>query len=153
MPTPETSDARPREESALVAATAEPLAAKVLLAEDQEPMRALLAMALREVGYDVVEVSDGVMLCDELLQGIRDDDNPRQFDLIISDIRMPGFSGLEALEFIRGTNWATPVILMTAFGDQATQTEAYRLGAACVFSKPLDVDALVSAAVHIVEPG
>jgi CheY-like chemotaxis protein len=127
-------------------------AAKVLLAEDQEAMRTLLSRALRDVGYDVVEVGDGATLCRELKEGLRDEDNPREFDLVISDIRMPEFSGLEALEFIRGTNWAIPVILMTGFGDQPTHEEAHRLGAARVFDKPLDVDELVKEAVRLVEP-
>lgn len=126
---------------------------KVLLAEDQEPMRTLLASSLREAGYDVVEVGDGATLCRELQEGLRDEDNPREFDLVISDVRMPGFSGLAALQLLRETGRTVPVILMTAFGDQATHDEGYRLGAARVFDKPLDVAALVREVKRLVAPG
>lgn len=131
---------------------AESTVAKVIVADDNPEMRSLIAGNLRDVGYDVVEVSDGEVLWTQLLESVFDDDNPRQADLVVSDIRMPGATGLEILAKLRKFNWVTPVILMTGFGDQNTHAEAHRLGAAWVFNKPFDIDALVEAARNIVAP-
>lgn len=125
---------------------------KILLAEDQPAMRSLLARTLRAVGYDVVEFQDGVDLWSELNNPLADEDNPREAHLIISDIRMPGADGLEVLARFRNMNHATPVILMTAFGDQETLLKATQLGTTRVFNKPFDVKNLVAAAVSLVAP-
>lgn len=125
---------------------------KVLLAEDHPAMRALIAARLRLAGYDVVEVGDGAVLWEELHACLKDDDNPREADLIISDVRMPQASGLDVLALIRGAKRALPVILMTAFGDRATHEEAARLGAARVFDKPFDVAELVDEAMRLARP-
>ena len=125
---------------------------KVIVAEDQPALRTLIATGLREAGYDVVEVQDGAALWEELRACLKDEDNPREPDLIISDVRMPGYSGLEVLAFIRKTDWATPVILITAFGDKELHNAAYRLGAAQVFDKPFDLKALIATARSLVGP-
>ena len=130
----------------------ETLPTKILVAEDQPAMRHLIARLLRERGYDVVEVGDGAMLWEELHAALRDDDNPSEVELIISDIRMPNVSGLEVLKLMRDERTARPVILITAFGDAATIAEAERLGASRVFSKPFDLRELVDATVELVQP-
>ena len=63
-------------------------------------------------------------------------------DVIVTDVQMPGHSGLDVLRDIRRTEWSTPVIVISGFGDASTCCAAHRLGAAAVFHKPLDVDAL-----------
>jgi DNA-binding response OmpR family regulator len=126
---------------------------KVLVAEDQPSMRSLLGQALREAGYDVVEVQDGTTLWTELQATSLDEDNPREADLIVSDIRMPGGDGLQALARLRAAGWTTPVILITAFPDVATELEARRLGATRLLAKPFDVRALVIEVVSLVKPG
>ncbi len=125
---------------------------KVLVAEDQPAMRQLLSSSLRAVGYDVIELPDGASLWSEL-RGVLDDlDSPRDPDLVISDIRMPGLDGLEVLARLRATDWATPVILITAFGTDETIREARRLGATLVLNKPFDIDDLIAAARSLVDP-
>lgn len=135
-----------------MATPADPLLTKIIVADDQPEMRTLVANQLREAGYDVVEVHDGEVLWSQLLDSALDEDNPCEAGLVVSDVRMPGASGLEVLAKLRQANWSTPVILMTAFGDQATHDEARKLGAALVFNKPFDVDDLVAAAKSIVAP-
>lgn len=130
----------------------ETLPTKILVAEDQPAMRHLIARLLRERGYDVVEVGDGAMLWEELHAALRDDDNPSEVELIISDIHMPNVSGLEALKLMRDESTSRPVILITAFGDADTIAEAQRLGASRVFSKPFDLRELVEATVELVQP-
>lgn len=126
---------------------------RVLLAEDQAEMRSLLAKWLRNAGCEVVEFEDGAALWNELVRAQTDEGSPRDADLIISDIRMPGSSGLAVLAWLRRTDWATPVILMTAFGDSETVTEATAMGAARVFSKPFDTAELVAAALSLLDAG
>lgn len=130
----------------------ETLPTKILVAEDQPAMRQLIARLLRDRGYDVVEVGDGAMLWEELHAALRDEDNPTEVELVISDIRMPNMSGLEALKLIHDEAADRPVILITAFGDSATIDEARRLGATRVFSKPFDLRELVAATVELVQP-
>jgi DNA-binding response OmpR family regulator len=63
---------------------------------------------------------------------------------------MPIASGLSVLESLRKANWRTPVILMTAFGDDATRARAEALGAV-LFDKPFDVDDLRTIALNLVQ--
>jgi CheY-like chemotaxis protein len=124
---------------------------RVLVAEDDYEMRRVVAAALREAGYQVFEVSDGDEL-ERFLRTGRVDKQPLAVDLIVSDIRMPGTSGLTALADLRSEDWATPVILITAFGSPQTYREARRLGAATLLDKPFELDELVHAVRSIVPP-
>jgi len=111
----------------------------VLLAEDDDMFRQLLCGILRRDGYNVLEAKDGARLrrlVEELLQSGRD----TRPELIISDVRMPGASGLGVLELLRTYDWYTPVILMTAFGGPEVEARARQLGAATVFSKPFALE-------------
>jgi DNA-binding response OmpR family regulator len=118
--------------------------ARILLAEDDREMRCLLAWELRRDGHEVVEAENGIELLHYLEpafmhgQGAR----PRpDFDLVISDLRMPCFSAFAVLEPFRKHDPSTPVIIITAFGDESTHSEARALGAA-VIDKPFDLDRL-----------
>jgi DNA-binding response OmpR family regulator len=115
---------------------------RVLLAEDDHEMRRLLASTLRREHCDVIEAGNGLQLA-ELIALERSAENTGPgLDLIISDVRMPGRSGLEVLTVLRRNDKETPVILITAFGEPDTHAEAYRLGALAVFNKPFDIDDL-----------
>jgi DNA-binding response OmpR family regulator len=118
---------------------------RLLLAEDDLEMRRLLAGALRQDGYEVVEVGDGVDLLGEVAATSNADAESAAFDIIVSDIRIPLLTGLDVLAILRIANRKTPVILITAFGDDETHAEAHELGAAAVFDKPLDLARLREA--------
>ncbi|HEV8247782.1 MAG TPA: response regulator [Polyangiaceae bacterium] len=122
---------------------------RILLAEDDNELRNLLSFVLKEDGYDVVEARDGSELLDRLEYTTLRQDDVASYNLIISDIRMPGYSGLEILAALRSMLWHTPVILITGFGDQATHELATLLGARSVFDKPFDVDDLRAAVVKV----
>lgn len=115
----------------------------ILLAEDDKEMRALLAHALRRAGYEVVECGDGIDLFEHLRAYFMPVAEPRKVDLVISDIRMPGLSGLEILEGLHKRGAFPPVVLITAFGDAATHAAAERCGALATFDKPFDIDDLI----------
>jgi CheY-like chemotaxis protein len=127
----------------------EPL--RVLLAEDQPEMRSLVRSALVRDGYEVIEAEDGPSVIRALIDGLLADQS-RAPDLIITDVRMPGFTGLEVLARLRREQWATPVILITAFGDEALHTEAKRLGATRVLDKPFELEDLREAVRGLLKP-
>jgi DNA-binding response OmpR family regulator len=114
---------------------------RVLLAEDDYEMRALLAMALRKSGYIVIECSDGIGMLTYLAAFLLPDEFAEEsVDLIISDIRMPGVTGMEVLQGKPKKQGFPPMILITAFGDAETHALSNQFGAAAIFDKPFDVD-------------
>jgi two-component system, response regulator, stage 0 sporulation protein F len=126
---------------------------RLLLAEDDDGLRPLLAERFRAEGFEVIEAEDGSAVVECLAQSIIKGDDERSFDLIVSDIRLPGLNALDVLRGARRALEATPVILITAFGDQRTRDRALLLGASAVFDKPLDVDDLIDAACRLLSPG
>ena len=118
---------------------------RIVLAEDDDAMRRLLGDALIGDGYEVIELASGRALLDYLDQAAGRADAPA---LIVSDVRMPGLSGLQVLRAIRSWGWSVPVIMITAFADEQIRHAVRMAGAACMFSKPLDVDDLRTAVMH-----
>jgi len=123
----------------------------ILLAEDDLEMRRMLAWSLHEEGYEVTECDDGYCLMKQLgflgpLGQIQ------RFDLIISDIRMPGVTGMQVLESAREFEDFPPIILITAFGDDSTHAQAQKLGAVAMLDKPFDVVNLLAKIAQVVRP-
>jgi CheY-like chemotaxis protein len=116
--------------------------ARLLLAEDDPDFRYLLASALRATAHEVVEVSNGVDLLDVLGGSLVLEDGIGNFDLVLSDVQMPGWTGLDALASLGHGPPLPPVIVITAFGDDELRRRAKRAGAVAFFSKPLDIDDL-----------
>ena len=118
-------------------------AGRVIVAEDDADLRKLIALELRKDGHDVVEAASGTQLVDVVVKhAIYGGPTDKPADVIISDICMPGCTGLQVLADMRGRQWATPMVLMTAFGDPYVRHQADRLGALAVFDKPLDLAGL-----------
>jgi DNA-binding response OmpR family regulator len=124
---------------------------RILVAEDDVEVRCLVAAALREDGYEVVEALDGGRLLVQVAAAYGRHGRKVACDVIVSDIRMPVCSGLEVLEGLRKAQCTTPVILMTAFGDEATREYVTSLRAV-LFDKPFDVDDLRTAVMNLL-PG
>ena len=114
---------------------------RVLVADDDVEMRRLVAESLRKDDYDVVEESDGGRLLVRIaaIHALGETSDP--VDLIVSDIRMPVCSGRDILKGLRDAHWETPVVLMTAFGDDETRARAEKLGA-LLFDKPFYMSTL-----------
>lgn len=112
----------------------------IFLAEDDDDMRALITAALQSDGYEVIEAKDGAELL-ELLAGASSSPMRRP-DIIVSDVLMPGYSGLGVLAALHKSAWKVPVILITARRDDAVALDALRLGASAVVRKPFDIDDL-----------
>jgi DNA-binding response OmpR family regulator len=114
---------------------------RVLVAEDDEETLHLVSSALREDGYDTIEVSDGAELLLRFVGNYLDGDEDVAYDLLVSDVRMPGCDGLDILEVLRSAGWSIPAVLMTGFGTRELGARAEALDAT-LFDKPLDIDEL-----------
>jgi DNA-binding NtrC family response regulator len=123
---------------------------RVLLAEDDTEFRHLLARVLERDGYDVRQVADGQQLVEWLAYFSDLGSIDASCNLIISDIRMPGYSGLDVLTSLRCLHSRIPVIVITAFGDDAAHRLAIKLGAAAFLSKPFDMADLRTIALNAV---
>jgi DNA-binding response OmpR family regulator len=125
--------------------------ARIILAEDEEEMRILLTRSLRDAGYEVKALADGLELMEQLASYLAPG-NRVDVDLIISDIRMPWVNGLEVLRTVGRYIGYPRVILITAFGDDQVHSEARRLGAAAIMDKPFEIEELLARVREIV-PG
>jgi DNA-binding NtrC family response regulator len=112
---------------------------RVLLAEDDDELRWALSDFLRSEGYDVIAVRDGRAVLERLGATMLLEGRDFPADIIVSDLRMPGLTGMQILENVRAQGWRTPVILMSAFGDEEVRKRATELGAKAFLPKPVDV--------------
>ncbi|MEI9937918.1 MAG: response regulator [Pseudomonadota bacterium] len=117
-----------------------PVGRRVLLAEDDVTLREILAMVLSEGGYQVATVSDG----SELRRSLRDATPEARFDLIVTDVNMPGGSGLDLIELLRQNGDTTPVIVVTAFPQEDIRKRAKDLGLR-LLAKPFELETLRAA--------
>lgn len=107
---------------------------KILIVDDELSMRELLERVFRREGYNVNVAENGI----RALELIRAND----FDLVISDVKMPNLGGMELLMQCRETSPDTMVILMTAYATIDKAREAFKLGADDFVEKPFDIDEL-----------
>jgi DNA-binding response OmpR family regulator len=114
-------------------------------------MRRLLARALCETGYEVTECRHGMDVVKHLESFILEND-VLDYELIISDILMPGLTGLEILEELHECRGFPPMILITAFGDEEIHARAKKYGAVAMFDKPFEIDDLLSKVREVVPP-
>lgn len=111
------------------------MTARILLVEDDATFRSLLTAILEDEGYELVERDDGKAAL-KTLQG-------RSFDLVLSDLRLPGLNGLELFRRAQAEGIAPPFILLTAFGTVEEAVAAMKEGVADFLTKPLkDPDTL-----------
>jgi DNA-binding NtrC family response regulator len=112
---------------------------RVFLGEDDNDMRDLIASVLRRDGLDVVAAANGL----ELLRQIQVHGQAagRQ-DLVVTDVRMPGASGLDVLAWVQQVRPRLPVIIVTGFSDANLRARARSLGAVAVIDKPFNMATL-----------
>ena len=114
----------------------------VLIADDDDDLRATLKELLLAGGYAVIEASDGDETLELLSTAV--DGGGDLPDLVILDFIMPGFSGLGILRVMRPSMRMPPTIIMTGFPDPSVEAIARGLGAVRVLRKPVDADALTA---------
>jgi CheY-like chemotaxis protein len=93
---------------------------KILVVDDEPPIRKLLRMGLSTQGYEILEASTGKASLDLLAR------NP---DLIILDLGLPDIEGLELLRMIRARNEGVPIVVLSSRGDEVGKVQALDLGA------------------------
>jgi DNA-binding response OmpR family regulator len=102
---------------------------RILIVEDDEEMRALLKDVIEEEGYITDSVNNGSDAFRKLAN--------ESFDLIITDIRMPGLTGLDILPGMKKLQPKAPVIVITAFGSEVIQRRSFERGASAYLEKPI----------------
>jgi two-component system response regulator PilR (NtrC family) len=107
---------------------------KILIVDDEQSMRDFLAIMLKKEGHEVVTAGNG----SDALKAIQ----AEIFDLVITDVKMPGMGGIEVLKTIKDISSETVVIMITAFATAETAVEAMKLGAYDYIIKPFKVDEL-----------
>jgi CheY-like chemotaxis protein len=118
---------------------------RVVVADDDDDLRALVVATLRANDYEVIEARDGGELL-EILE--RTTDASSRPDVIVTDVKMPLLSGLGVLSAMRRARLSIPVVVMTAYSHDSVRTVARRLGAVGVVHKPFDVDDLLTAVMN-----
>jgi two-component system NtrC family sensor kinase len=107
---------------------------KIVLIDDEADIREVTSIALQDEGYEVVSASDGesgLRLCEE-----------QHPEIVLTDIRMPGISGIDVLKKIKGQQPETEVIVITAFADMDLAIQALQLDASDFITKPIHDDSL-----------
>jgi two-component system KDP operon response regulator KdpE len=108
---------------------------KVLVVDDEPPIRKLLRMGLGTQGYEVIEAPNGKAALE--LAG----SNP---DLIILDLGLPDMQGHDLLRMLRGRNERVPIVVLSSRGDEAGKVQALDLGADDYVTKPFGMDELLA---------
>jgi two-component system response regulator PilR (NtrC family) len=116
---------------------------RVLIVDDEPGMRDFLSILLRKEGYAVSAAESSDKAIELMARG--------EFDLVISDISMPGLSGIEVLRQARASSPDTPVILITAYASTESAVEALKLGAYDYLIKPFDVEELKNVVHNALE--
>ncbi|MHA3787996.1 response regulator transcription factor [Flavobacterium hauense] len=109
---------------------------KIILAEDNDLLRKSLSFFLESKGFEVNQFYDGR----EALEAIKDNN----YDIILTDINMPGISGMEMTQYVRITlKRDTPVIIFTSSGIEQTELDAFDIGANDFMAKPISPSVLL----------
>jgi DNA-binding NtrC family response regulator len=108
---------------------------RVLVVDDEEDAREMLSLILAQAGFDVDEAADGFAALTKLSR--------YRPDVVVTDLRMPGMTGVDLLQRIRRIHGDVPVILATGLEtwDLCTAAEAY--GAVTCLIKPIELDELI----------
>ncbi|MFH0931533.1 MAG: sigma-54 dependent transcriptional regulator [Candidatus Zixiibacteriota bacterium] len=106
----------------------------ILVIDDKESMRQMLAKTLESEGFEVDTARDG--------EGGLDKAKEKRFDLVLTDLKLPKMDGLEVLSSIKDLDPEVAVIVMTAYGTIETAVQAIKQGAFDFLTKPFDVDHL-----------
>jgi two-component system, OmpR family, KDP operon response regulator KdpE len=108
---------------------------RVLVVDDEPPIRKLLRLGLNAQGYHILEAPNGKTALELLGQ------NP---DLVILDLGLPDTEGLDLLRTIRARNESVPIVVLSSRGDEAGKVQALDLGADDYVTKPFGMDELLA---------
>ncbi|WHZ16135.1 MAG: Two-component transcriptional response regulator, LuxR family [Nitrospira sp.] len=119
---------------------------RVLVVDDEAPIRNLLRMMLTHAGYDVEEAEDGGKAVEVLNSG----DNPLMVDAVICDIRMPRINGMEAIAYFRAQYPSLPVIVLTGYHDEQLANSLLKQGVVEHLEKPAERERILSSVAQAI---
>ena len=115
----------------------------IAVIDDDEPFRTALVESLCSLGYGV----HGFASAEEFFAV----SGEGSCDCVITDIHMPGMSGLDLKRRLMARDWRVPVIMITARGEPALEARAAATGAVCLLRKPFEADALIGCLERALE--
>ncbi len=118
-------------------------AARILVVDDEKNAREALARILREDGFDVATAGDAEQAVEEVTKFAP--------DVLITDVKMPGASGISLMGRARELSPELMVIVVTAFGTVEDAVQAMKLGAETYLPKPVNLDALKAVLEKAIE--
>jgi DNA-binding NtrC family response regulator len=111
------------------------MAHKILVVDDEDIIRESLSFVLKKEGYEVEEAENGKIAYNKIVESF--------FDLVITDLEMPGMKGIQLVEEIQKLNIQTSIIIITAYGSMDTAILALRNGASDYILKPIEFDEIL----------
>jgi two-component system response regulator PilR (NtrC family) len=111
------------------------MAHKILVVDDEEIIRESLSFVLKKEGYIVEEAENGKAAYDKIVSDY--------FDVVITDLEMPGMRGIQLVEEIQKLNIQTSIVIITAYGSLDTAISALRSGASDYILKPIEFDEIL----------
>lgn len=108
---------------------------EIAVIDDDESFRVALVESLSSFGYG----TDGYASAEDYISAI----GGRSFDCVVTDIHMPGMSGLDLMRRLATQGSTTPVILITARSDTVLEAKAATAGAVCLLRKPFEINELI----------
>jgi FixJ family two-component response regulator len=109
----------------------------IAVIDDDESFRVALVESLSSLGYE----TSGYASAEDYLRGIADG----SFDCVITDVHMPGMSGLDLTKRLAALGSTTPVVLITARSDSSLEAKAAVAGAVCLLRKPFEINDLIKS--------
>jgi FixJ family two-component response regulator len=116
---------------------------EIAVIDDDESFRIALVESLASFGYG----ADGYASAEDYIGSI----GGKSFNCVVTDIHMPGMSGLDLMQCLAAQGATTPVVLITARSDTNLAAKAAAAGAACLLQKPFDIDDLIKCIKGVVK--
>ncbi len=120
---------------------------RVMVVDDEEPIRTAIRLSLIRTGYEVVEAGDG----EEAIRKLNEGDNPLVVGTIICDIRMPKMNGTSAIAYFREQYPCIPIVVLTGYPDVQLATFLMKQGVKDYLVKPLGKKEIVTAVSQAVD--
>ncbi len=115
------------------------LTSRIIVVDDEPDVRLLLAREIGDRGHEVVAVADSTQALEEMGRG--------DFDVVLTDVRMPGMGGMALTEWIKRTRPDTDVIVMAGYASLESEATAIQLGAFDYLQKPFGEMDLVTSSI------
>ena len=123
---------------------------RILLAEDDDDMRASLSELFGAAGFEVAPVASGTEMLEALSNVMLE--GPGAPDIIVTDVIMPGFSGINVIEELRAEGWRQPILVISGFDAATIASRIARLVDVRFLAKPLDAPQVIAVVEELAYP-